>query len=418
MNNILRPEDPLKLFDLIQQLAIGSYGSVYSARNTKTNEVVALKIIKLLEGEKLENMLREIELVRDLHHPNLIKLCGGWFKDGELFIATELCGGGSVLDICEVNHGPFNEQQIAYITRETIKGLEYMHLKKLAHRDLKAANILVTSEGEIKLGDFGTIASVVNKRRSVVGTPHWMAPEVMYGTVNPYDEKADIWSLGITCIEMAEMKPPFFNIPPMQAMVKIASSLPPRLQNPTKWSKDFTSFLECCLQSKPTERKTATELLKHPFLDRSNLNGGLIIHTVKSAIQAETEYSKQSEEDEDILEDFPHQEVSKPIVNIINDHPERPQTLRKTLKKTNTQATQEMRLMVKEHLKVLRKMQEDYFKQLEVLKELQQKELEKLREENKQKINAFVNNVGKNFQKKRITIFIRKTKSCTRSYAV
>ncbi|GAM24627.1 hypothetical protein SAMD00019534_078020 [Acytostelium subglobosum LB1] len=266
-------EDPNELFELIEEIAEGSFGTVYKGKHTKNGSIMAVKIIGLDEDETFEDLVIEIDILNRCNHQNIVKYHGSWVKGDELFIAMECCGGGSITEIYQELSTPLNESQIAYVCRETLKGMEYLHNNGIIHRDLKGANILLTDTGDVKLADFGVsglLENGVTKRLTFIGTPYWMAPEVIENRSShvPYDTKADIWSLGITLLEMAEAEPPLSEIHPMKVLFQIPYREPPKLKNQDGHSKEFVSFIQCCLNKDPAQRKSAAELLKHPFLSK------------------------------------------------------------------------------------------------------------------------------------------------------
>jgi STE20-like kinase len=167
---------------------------------------------------------------------------------------------------------PLTENQIRYVCHEICKGLEFLHKNKVIHRDLKAGNVLLTLDGDVKLADFGVSAKnkhTLQKRDSFIGTPYWMAPEVVMCETfrdNPYDYKADIWSLGVTLIEFAQMEPPNHQMAPMRVLLKIQKADPPKLDKPSIWSKEFNDFIAYCLTKDPAQRPNASDLLNHPFI--------------------------------------------------------------------------------------------------------------------------------------------------------
>uniref|UniRef100_A0A8C2VY25 Serine/threonine-protein kinase TAO3 n=1 Tax=Chinchilla lanigera TaxID=34839 RepID=A0A8C2VY25_CHILA len=168
---------------------------------------------------------------------------------------------GSASDLLEVHKKPLQEVEIAAITHGALQGLAYLHSHALIHRDIKAGNILLSEPGQVKLADFGS-ASMASPANSFVGTPYWMAPEVILAMdEGQYDGKVDIWSLGITCIELAERKPPLFNMNAMSALYHIAQNDSPTLQS-SEWTDSFRRFVDYCLQKIPQERPTSVELLR------------------------------------------------------------------------------------------------------------------------------------------------------------
>ncbi|ONM09458.1 Protein kinase superfamily protein [Zea mays] len=200
-------EDPSTKYELLHELGKGSYGAVYKARDLRTQELVAVKIISLTEGEEgYEDIRGEIEMLQQCSHPNVVRYFGSYQGEEYLWIIMEYCGGGSVADLIGITEEPLDESQIAYICREALKGLAYLHSIFKVHRDIKGGNILLTEQGEVKLGDFGVAAQLtrtMSKRNTFIGTPHWMAPEVIQES--RYDGKVDVWALGVSAIEMAEV---------------------------------------------------------------------------------------------------------------------------------------------------------------------------------------------------------------------
>ncbi|KAJ3262920.1 Structural maintenance of chromosomes protein 1, partial [Chytriomyces hyalinus] len=277
-----------------------SYGEVFKARVVATDALAAVKVIKLEPGEHLDDVLREVNFLRDCQHENVVRYIGCFIKRGpvkgqrHVWIAMEYCGGGSVEWCYKGLKGGLMELEIAVIVRECLKGLAFLESCGKIHRDIKCGNILLTEDGEVKLADFGVSAQLtktLTKRKTFIGTPYWMSPEVITsedkGTL--YDSKADIWSLGITAIEMAECKPPMFDMHPMRVLFMIAKLDPPTLKNSNPpWSLEFRDFLRQCLEKDPTMRPSASELILHPFV-KSATAGGL---TVQRLIQR-TRYARK-----------------------------------------------------------------------------------------------------------------------------
>jgi len=260
--------DPTKDFNLLEKLGEGSYGAVWKAIHIKSGTVTAIKRVAV--ENDLEEILNEIKIMKQCRSPYIISYYGSYFKENELWIVMEYCGAGSVSDLMRITDKVLNEEQIAVVVRDALKGLVYLHSLRKIHRDIKAGNILLNEKGESKLADFGVsgqLSDTMAKRQTVIGTPFWMAPEVIQEV--GYDVKADLWSLGITCIEMAEGKPPYSNIHPMRAIFMIPSRPPPKLTEPDNWSKDFNDFIAKCLTKNPEQRPHASELLKHPFVQKA-----------------------------------------------------------------------------------------------------------------------------------------------------
>uniref|UniRef100_A0A452UAQ0 Serine/threonine-protein kinase TAO3 n=1 Tax=Ursus maritimus TaxID=29073 RepID=A0A452UAQ0_URSMA len=239
------------------------------ATNAHTNEVVAVKKMSYSgkqTHEKWQDILKEVKFLQQLKHPNTIEYKGCYLKEHTAWLVMEYCLG-SASDLLEVHKKPLQEVEIAAITHGALQGLAYLHSHALIHRDIKAGNILLTEPGQVKLADFGS-ASMASPANSFVGTPYWMAPEVILAMdEGQYDGKVDIWSLGITCIELAERKPPLFNMNAMSALYHIAQNDSPTLQS-NEWTDSFRRFVDYCLQKIPQERPTSAELLRHDFVRR------------------------------------------------------------------------------------------------------------------------------------------------------
>lgn len=262
-------DDPEELFIGLHEIGHGSFGAVYFATNAHTNEVVAIKKMSYSgkqAHEKWQDILKEVKFLQQLRHPNTIEYKGCYLKEHTAWLVMEYCLG-SASDLLEVHKKPLQEMEIAAITHGALQGLAYLHSHALIHRDIKAGNILLTEPGQVKLADFGS-ASMASPANSFVGTPYWMAPEVILAMdEGQYDGKVDIWSLGITCIEMAERKPPLFNMNAMSALYHIAQNDSPTLQS-NEWTDSFRRFVDYCLQKMPQERPTSAELLRHDFVRR------------------------------------------------------------------------------------------------------------------------------------------------------
>uniref|UniRef100_A0AAY4DGK6 non-specific serine/threonine protein kinase n=1 Tax=Denticeps clupeoides TaxID=299321 RepID=A0AAY4DGK6_9TELE len=262
-------EDPEKLFTDLREIGHGSFGAVYFAHDIRTNEVVAIKKMSYSgkqSNEKWQDIIKEVKFLQKLRHPNTVEYRGCYLKEHTAWLVMEYCLG-SASDLLEVHKKPLQEVEIAAIIHGALQGLVYLHSHNMIHRDVKAGNILLTEPGQVKLGDFGS-ASIVAPANSFVGTPYWMAPEVILAMdEGQYDGKVDVWSLGITCIELAERKPPLFNMNAMSALYHIAQNESPVLQS-NHWSDYFRNFVDSCLQKLAPDRPTSDVLLKHHFLCR------------------------------------------------------------------------------------------------------------------------------------------------------
>ncbi|KAI2582138.1 TAOK1 isoform 4 [Pan troglodytes] len=281
-------EDPEKLFTDLREIGHGSFGAVYFARDVRTNEVVAIKKMSYSgkqSTEKWQDIIKEVKFLQRIKHPNSIEYKGCYLREHTAWLVMEYCLG-SASDLLEVHKKPLQEVEIAAITHGALQGLAYLHSHTMIHRDIKAGNILLTEPGQVKLADFGS-ASMASPANSFVGTPYWMAPEVILAMdEGQYDGKVDVWSLGITCIELAERKPPLFNMNAMSALYHIAQNESPTLQS-NEWSDYFRNFVDSCLQKIPQDRPTSEELLKHIFVLRERPETVLIdlIQRTKDAVR-------------------------------------------------------------------------------------------------------------------------------------
>lgn len=274
-------DDPDKIFVDLREIGHGSFGAVYYARNIATKEVVAIKKMSFTgkqSTEKWQDIVKEVRFLRQLKHKNTIDYKGCYLKEHTAWLVMEYCLG-SASDIIEVHKKPLREEEISAVCKDALQGLEYLHSLGRIHRDVKAGNILLTENGTVKLADFGS-ASMICPANSFVGTPYWMAPEVILAMdEGQYDGKVDVWSLGITCIELGERKPPYFNMNAMSALYHIAQNDSPTLGG-GEWSDVFRHFVNSCLQKNPTDRPTAVNLLQHPFMTRPR-SGKVIVDLIQ-----------------------------------------------------------------------------------------------------------------------------------------
>nr|XP_005906120.1 PREDICTED: misshapen-like kinase 1 isoform X5 [Bos mutus] len=311
--------DPAGIFELVEVVGNGTYGQVYKGRHVKTGQLAAIKVMDVTEDEE-EEIKQEINMLKKYsHHRNIATYYGAFIKksppgnDDQLWLVMEFCGAGSVTDLVKNTKGnALKEDCIAYICREILRGLAHLHAHKVIHRDIKGQNVLLTENGEVKLVDFGVSAQLdrtVGRRNTFIGTPYWMAPEVIACDENPdatYDYRSDIWSLGITAIEMAEGAPPLCDMHPMRALFLIPRNPPPRLKS-KKWSKKFIDFIDTCLIKAYLSRPPTEQLLKFPFIRdqpterqvRIQLKDHIDRSRKKRGEKEETEYEYSGSEEED-----------------------------------------------------------------------------------------------------------------------
>ncbi|XP_061690070.1 mitogen-activated protein kinase kinase kinase kinase 4 isoform X2 [Syngnathoides biaculeatus] len=316
--------DPAGIFELVEVVGNGTYGQVYKGRHVKTGQMAAIKVMEVTEEEE-EEIKMEINMLKSYsHHRNIATYYGAFVKkspagqDHQLWLVMEYCGAGSVTDLVKKTKGNcLKEDWIAYICREVLRGLSHLHSHHVIHRDIKGQNVLLTENAEVKLVDFGVSAQLdktIGRRNTFIGTPYWMAPEVIACDENPeatYDYRSDLWSLGITALEMAEGAPPLCDMHPMRALFLIPRNPPPRLKS-KKWSKRFLSFIDSCLVKNHLHRSTTDVLLRHAFIrDLTNERQVRIMlkdhldrtRKKKEKEGPEYEYSGSEEEEDEVTEE-------------------------------------------------------------------------------------------------------------------
>ncbi len=308
--------DPEQEFDLIELIGQGNYGKVYKVLHKKTGKIYAAKIANLGTSNEIESFKKEINVLKQCDSPYIVHYYDSYIKNYQIWIILEYCDGGSLLELIKILPKSLNEEQIASLINMILTGLNFLHENKKIHRDVKTGNILLTREGIAKLGDFGVSTQLMHsfsKKISKIGTPFYMSPEVIMQ--NKYNYKCDIWSLGITCYEMAEGEPPFSKTKPYLVLKKIITHPPNGLKNKDKWSKDFNDFVEKCLIYEPNERPSAKDLLKHPFIVKNNRGNNIISELINNCLDDLVFYRKK------ILEDSYYEEEENNNSVIYKDNP-------------------------------------------------------------------------------------------------
>ncbi|RMX47647.1 hypothetical protein pdam_00019136 [Pocillopora damicornis] len=265
---IIRGVDPNTIWSLVGELGDGSFGKVYKAERKTDSVLAAAKIIDVKDESELDDFMVEIDILSECKHKHVVGMYEAYYHENKLWVSNL---ENDLFSVLELERG-LNEEQIRVVCKQMFECLHFLHTHKVIHRDLKAGNLLLTNEGNIKLADFGVSAKnkkTIQRRTTFIGTPYWMAPEVIVTETckdDPYDYKADIWSAGVTLIELAEMQPPYHDMHPMRVLFKIPKADPPTLQFRNRWSKDFHDFLSLCVVKSPEMRSSAADLLEHPFI--------------------------------------------------------------------------------------------------------------------------------------------------------
>ncbi|CAH8566406.1 unnamed protein product [Dicrocoelium dendriticum] len=282
LKRFVRQNDPKEEYKVLACIGSGTYGDVFKAVHRETRDPVAVKIMKIDLKDDVKSICQEIHTLRECRHPNIVQFYGSYLRNSKLWICMEYCGGQSMQDIYLYTRTPLEEDCIAFVSRETLQGLNFMHERGRIHRDIKGANILLTDDGRVKVADFGVAAQLnntVGKRTTLIGTPYWMAPEVasIESRGAGYDGKCDVWGVGITAIEYAELQPPMFDLDPRKALQILGTRnyRPPTLQDRNKWSHRFHSFIKCCLVKHERRRPDAATMLTHVFVTNPALSNQL-----------------------------------------------------------------------------------------------------------------------------------------------
>ena len=269
LRTVVSHEDPNVLYAKVKKIGQGASGSVYVAKSLASGQRVAIKAMDLSHQPRKELIINEILVMKESQHHNIVNYLDSFLvRNNDLWVVMEFMEGGALTDV--IDNNTMEEDQIAAICLETCKGLEHLHSHNIIHRDIKSDNILLNNQGNVKITDFGFCAKLTDqkrKRATMVGTPYWMAPEVV--KQKEYGAKVDIWSLGIMVIEMIENEPPYLDEEPLKALYMIATNGTPTLKKPEKLSRSLKSFLAVCLCADVKSRATADELLQHEFMSKA-----------------------------------------------------------------------------------------------------------------------------------------------------
>eukprot|EP01113_Clastostelium_recurvatum_P032515 TRINITY_DN4190_c0_g1_i8.p1 TRINITY_DN4190_c0_g1~~TRINITY_DN4190_c0_g1_i8.p1 ORF type:complete len:587 (-),score=130.72 TRINITY_DN4190_c0_g1_i8:28-1788(-) len=291
-------QNPEEVFELLDKLGEGAFGSVYKARHRDTHFTIAIKMVEIESmimtkgdkgggGSSLDELEKEISILKSCRSTNIVSYYGSCSNGpSQLWILMDYCASGSVRDLIETGDDALNEDELSVVALGALKGLAYLHAQHIVHRDVKAANILVAEDATVKIADFGVSAQLAPRMdtlratlseaghdshapvtQGITGTPLWMAPEIIME--QDYDNKCDIWSLGITMIEMGDGRPPYSDIFPLRAMMMIPMKPPPTMKDTTKWSPELNDFVAKCLHKDPSQRPSAMQLLAHPFIAKA-----------------------------------------------------------------------------------------------------------------------------------------------------
>jgi tRNA A-37 threonylcarbamoyl transferase component Bud32 len=287
LTDLVSKDDPTPIYGDSKKVGEGAAGEVFLATNLKTRAKVAIKKMKI-NDQNAKLMVTEIGIMKTSKHPNIVEYVDSYLVDSDrLWVVMEFMGGGCLTEVLEqFEHVKLAEPAIAFACAETLKGLSYIHANNRIHRDIKSDNILLGTDGAVKLADFGYAAQLTQqkqKRNTIVGTPYWMAPELIRGQA--YDVKVDIWSLGIMCMEMCEGEPPYMEFPPLRALFLITTKGIPPLKESGKWSPELQDFLQKCLNKEPDQRPDAAALLRHPFIAKAG-HPSELAKAIKEAKQA------------------------------------------------------------------------------------------------------------------------------------
>jgi len=285
LHELVSRDNPVHLFKDMEKIGEGAAGEVFLATDARNGKRIAVKKMEI-NAENMKLLVTEIGIMKTSHHDNIVDYVDSYIVDDRgLWVVMEYMDAGCLTDVLEqFDELKMTEPQIAFVCRETLRALSYIHSLHRIHRDIKSDNILLSTDGSVKLADFGYAAQLTQKqqkRNTVVGTPYWMAPELIRG--HDYGIKVDIWSLGIMLMEMCEGEPPYMEFPPLRALFLITTKGIPPLKEPHKWSADLLDFFAKCLEKEVEKRPTADELLKHPFVTKRSCEAPQVVPLIKKS---------------------------------------------------------------------------------------------------------------------------------------
>ncbi|CAH8491728.1 unnamed protein product [Heterobilharzia americana] len=329
LKQFVKPNDPKEEYKILAPIGSGTYGDVFKAVHREKRTLAAVKVMKIDLKDDIRSICQEIHTLRECRHPNIVQFYGSYLRNNKLWICMEYCGGQSMQDIYLYTRRPLEEDCIAFVSRETLQGLNFMHNRGRIHRDIKGANILLTDDGHVKVADFGVAAQLstsIAKRTTLIGTPYWMAPEVasIESRGSGYDGRCDIWGVGITAIEYAELQPPMFDLDPRKALQILGSRnyKPPSLQDRHKWSPLFHSFVKCCLIKSERRRPDAATMLTHNFVSNPHLSTLLTQRLLCYRRQLDLSSKNAYSQNDTGISITPYKKISSPVGNFIptNNH--------------------------------------------------------------------------------------------------
>ena len=316
-NNIIKfydilsiPSNPEDLFTLLYPIGNGGFGKVYKAMHNSSKQIFAIKIIDYTKGSEedksnisfnYKSIQQETALMRLVNKSDyIIKYYGSYYsrESNTIWLILEYCSAGSAVDLMLAMGRTLSEVEVATIMEMVLKGLIYIHELDLIHRDIKGANIMLSEDGYAKLGDFGIGIQMTDDeyRTSKKGSPHWMSPQVILN--KNYDTKTDIWSLGITCLELVEGEPPFADLNPDEVMSQIANN-PPKAEDiidAKEHTDEFIDFVNLCLELNPKKRPSANKLIKHPFIEKLSKKNKYLKELIVSHIDEVEKFRIDKEE--------------------------------------------------------------------------------------------------------------------------